>query len=177
MLTKQHIQEGLSIAYVTAVANRAGIMCDVRQQFDYKVDGTFSGVWKLDNGYDNNGYKIDFQLKASVNVEIKENIVYYDLDVKNYNDLIITKFGTPRILIVLKLPKDESKWLNISEEEFIIKNCAWWCTLKGAAPSDNEKKQRIYIPRAQVFDTKAINTLMEKVEGGDKLWYSQIQAE
>lgn len=170
MLTKQHIQEGLAISYVMAVANRAGVVCDVKPQFDYKVDGTFSGIIQFPNGdYCNNGFKIDFQLKSSTNVEIKDSLVAYDLEMKNYRDLIRTDYGTPRILILLKLPKNEEEWLNLDQDRMILKNCAWWFSLRALENSENKETKRIFIPVENVFDVTAINNLMERVEGGEKL--------
>lgn len=40
MLTEEHIKEGLSRAYVLAVAHRAGFNIS-KSEFDYGIDGTF----------------------------------------------------------------------------------------------------------------------------------------
>lgn len=65
MITLQHIEEGLSRAYVAAVVARAGAIL-YTPQFDYGVDGTIARVQRIASGrYIEDGVKFDFQLKAT----------------------------------------------------------------------------------------------------------------
>lgn len=170
MLTEEHIKEGLSKAYVSAVANKAGMNCEINgRQFDYGIDGTFSDVRILPNGRrSESGFKIDFQLKSTVNIRVEDSEVIYSLNAKNYNDLVETAVGTPRILIVLALPQESDDWLSINEERLLLKKCAWWCSLRGKERTNNTASVNIHIPRDQILTVNEITRIMELVKAGEQ---------
>lgn len=171
-LTEEHIKEGISRAYVQAIANCAGFNFEKSDQ-DYGIDGTFSGVkFRKRNNEDSyrrvsDGCKLDFQLKASVNVSIENDVVKYNLEAKNYNDLVDEDICTPRILIVYKLPKEKAEWIHVSEDVTLFRNCAWWCYLSGKRPTSNKEKIMISIPRKQIFNQDSLTELMAKVKKGE----------
>lgn len=166
MITDEHIMEGLSLAYITAVAHMTGMDC-AYTKFDYGIDGTFSDVKIRPNGRRNtNGFKIDFQLKSTTNIIVKPNEISYKLEAKNYNDLVETDIGTPRILIVFHMPSDKNHWLNLSESELVLKHCAWWTCLHGQAASTNKSNRTIKIPRKQLFNVGSLQELMTRHREG-----------
>lgn len=171
-LTEEHVKEMLSRSYVQAIVSACGFNMS-RYENDYGMDGTISivkfrkdkhtkGVRKVESGY-----KLDFQLKASINVEIDEENIKYDLEVKNYNDLVDEDIGTPRVLIVYQLPRNKEEWIKVGTSGMELKGPAWWCTLSGEAESDNEQKKRIAIPRKQQFNMENLKELMGKVKRGE----------
>lgn len=173
MLTKNHICEGLSRAYIQAVAHRAGFNLSVRE-FDYGLDGTFHEVSQVvEPGgkprYRESGFKIDFQAKASSSpnlIQLQEETLRYTLEAKSQRDLV-QNGGTPRILVVLLLPSDETQWLTCTEDALTLRRCAWWMSLRGQAPTTNDETVRIEIPRAQRFDVEALTAMMNRVRSGD----------
>lgn len=167
MLTEEHIKEGLSKAFVSAIATKAGMNCAVRE-YDYGMDGTFIDVKIAKDGKRRieSGFKIDFQLKSTINIEIKEDKIVYPLDAKNYRDLIDEEVGTPRILILFYLPRDSDKWLKTTEEKLTLRHCAWWHSLKGEAYKTNSSTVTINIPRNQLFTVEALQRLMSIVRDG-----------
>jgi len=167
MLTEQHIEEGLGRAYIMAISNRAGLTCEFPLS-DFGIDGTISNISILEDGRRfHDSFKIDFQLKSSINVELKDDVIKYALEVKNYNDLINTNVGMPRILILFKLPQDRNTWLSINEEEMVLKNCAWWCSLRGNEPTPNTSNKTIDIPRSQILTPETLRGLMDSVKRGE----------
>ncbi|MFC3798108.1 DUF4365 domain-containing protein [Cohnella sp. GCM10012308] len=168
-MIEQHIKEGLSRAYTLAVAHKAGFNCS-KPEYDYGIDGSIKDVQIIRPGrYLDCGFSIDYQLKCTVNVEYEKDHLKYDLEAKTYNDLIIEDVGTPRILILFVLPSDQSQWLNISTNHTILKNCAWWYSLKGMPPTNNENTIRIRIPLEQILTEHALSELMSKVRKGEEL--------
>lgn len=167
-ITEQHIKEGLSVAFVTAIAHYSGLLLG-GFSFDYGLDGNFSGVRKTGKRYASNGFYLDFQLKASCNVEIFDDYIKYNLEAKTYNDLVDTNVGTPRILILYKLPNERSLWFNINEGGISLKECAWWCSFVGQEPTTNKERIMIKIPRSQVLTPDILRDLMNKVERGEEL--------
>ncbi|MCM3175926.1 DUF4365 domain-containing protein [Paenibacillus sp. MER 99-2] len=166
-MIESHIKEGLSRAYATAVAHRAGMNFS-RPDFDYGIDGIFRDIQNINGRYCDSGHNIDIQLKATVNVIREENYIKYDLEAKNYNDLV-SESGSPRMLVLFVLPKDQNEWLRISEKGTILKNCAWWCSLKGMKPTDNSNTVRVSIHKDQVLTEVSLRQLMNKVKMGENL--------
>lgn len=165
-LIDEHIKEGISKAYVQAIAHYTGLNFE-RPEYDYGVDGTFSGIKVRNKRRVSNGFRLDFQLKASINVEVEKDSVKYALEAKNYNDLVDKEVCTPRILILYKLPKDKSEWIDISEDRTIFKDCAWWCYLCGEEPTKNKDNITIRIPKEQIFNQYSLKELMHRVEQGE----------
>jgi hypothetical protein len=138
---------------------------------DYGMDGTFACVKiRQENGKSRrveDGYNLDFQLKASINVDFEEEAVKYNLEVKNYNDLIDEEIGTPRILILYMLPQDKKKWINVNFDGMLLKGPAWWCILNGEPASSNLHTKTIRIPRSQLLTIDSLTELMNKVRKGE----------
>lgn len=174
MLPDNHIREGLSRAYLMSVASRAGLLIDLKRDFDLGIDGTFHGVkvrTKPNGGrrYVESGFKIDFQIKASHNCIIKGDEIIFDLEAKNYTDLIDTAVGTPRILVLLRLPDDQTKWFTQTSQRLILRHCVYWCSLYGHKSTANDKTVRIRIPTSQRLTVKALRKLMKRVQSSGKI--------
>lgn len=173
MLTDKHIREGLSRAYIQAVAFRAGFNVAF-DAFDYGIDGTFSEVKRVNepNGtsrYRQSGFKIDFQAKASSSanrLSISDTSIEFALEAKSQRDLADPE-GTKRILILLVLPDDPAQWLATDEDALVLRRCAWWLWLQGQAPTTNSDSVVVQIPRAQRFDVAALQAMMQRVRVGE----------
>jgi len=175
MLTREHIQEDLSRAYIQAVAAKAGVNVALSARaHDYGVDGTFHQVEIRPESRDGkaygrrceSGFCLDFQAKSSTSWDEKEGEIVYDLEAKTYNDLVSrAKSATPIILILMCLPSDEKQWLVWSEEELLLRKCGYWHRLTGER-TGNTGTTRIRIPKSQQLDPAAIIGLLESVEAG-----------
>lgn len=166
-LTDEHIKEELSFAYTQAISAYAGMGCEQRRR-DYGIDGSINEIIysKIRKRHVESGYSIDFQLKATVNAKIKDGIILYDLEVKNYRDLIDVNTGKARILILYCLPREKKEWLDILEDEIKLRKCAYWCSLKGFPDVLNKRRVRIKFPESQKFTPDELTRLMHLVKGG-----------
>lgn len=169
-MTEQHIKEELSFAYTQAISAYAGMKCEQRTK-DYGIDGSIHDIkyYKARKRYGESGFSIDFQLKATVNAKIVRGIIKYDLEVKNYRDLIDTEVGNPRILILYCLPREKEEWVNILNDELKLRKCAYWCSLRGYPDVANKERIRIAFPDTQRFTTDELIRLMGLVKGGAAL--------
>lgn len=168
MLTDQHIAEDLSRAYVQAVAAKAGVNLSTRVH-DYGVDGTFHPIRIVNGRRAEAGFPLDFQLKASKNWTMNEEHAVYDLEVKTYNDLILRKSTSgaiPCILILLCLPENPQEWLEISEEQLLLRRCCYWHYLTGDL-TENTETIRVRIPKAQRLTLESLLALLQRVKEGD----------
>lgn len=167
-ITVQHQKESLGQAYVRAVVAKSGYSIAVSEH-DYGVDGLIKDVINRGGRYFETGFGINFQLKSSVAVNFEKEYLVYDLESKNYNDLVYQTKMLPNILVLFVMPREKELWLRVEQEQLSIRHCAWWCSLAGLEPTDNIESQRIRIPIHQVLNPENLIGLMDKVKGGQQL--------
>ncbi len=93
----------------------------------------------------------------------------YALKSKNYEDLRHSDYQVPRILVVVFVPEQVKDWTSHTEQEFTMRYCAYWASLRGFPPSPNESSTTVYLPRAHLFDVVGLETLMDRIGRGDTL--------
>ena len=159
LLSSTDIEEALSCRYVQAVAARAGFTTSKQ---DYDRDG-------IDLQIQAGGRRrprLDVQLKATINLQRLQTGEYsYSLKAGNYAQLI-GDCHVPRILIVLELPRDPDKWLEVSDDELRLRRRAYWCSLAGKADVENKAAIAIHLPKEQVFNVEALKKLMDRAATG-----------
>ncbi|MGB0931429.1 MAG: DUF4365 domain-containing protein [Chitinophagales bacterium] len=160
-MTVEQIKEQLSKAFLFAIASRLG--CLVRDEnLDLGVDVTIQFPFILHRNQRKRflgaGKSIHVQLKTTTmsQVVVDKDTIRYDLEVKNFNDLIDCRdfrqndrSETPLIVILFILPNEPDDWIIVKEEELIIKKFAFWYYPKeDAKKSPNKYKTRIHIPKS-----------------------------
>jgi uncharacterized protein DUF4365 len=87
-LPREHLLDELAMAYVQAVAAAAGAIIAVGGR-DYGVDGTLRHILQIeDDRYGQSGFAVDYQLKGSTISASENDIIKYDLKVRNYNSIV-----------------------------------------------------------------------------------------
>ena len=176
-LTGNDIESELSYAYLHAVASNAGASCLVATR---SLDG--NGIDAIITGwgpYPNGGYleeiTIHVQLKATIGVPIEKNghFSYFLKEIKQYNDLRAYTVSVPRILVVLFLPTNAAEWLNISPSELILKKCAYWTSLRGAADPTNKTGETVYLPISQIMNSNNLLEIFAKLSRQEVLNYTK----
>jgi len=173
-LSQNDIESELSYAYLHAVASKIGANCQIanRHADNRGVDVQLTAYGPFPNG---KLQEVDLkvQLKATVNVpsETNTHISYSFKGIAQYNDLRNTNNQTPRILVVLFLPKDAESWLEISEEALALKKAAYWVSLRGAPESSNEKAQTVYLPKNQLLTPQSLQELFSIISQRKPLEY------
>lgn len=161
LLTDNYRKEALSWAYVRAVAGFAGYTVSV-ENFDLDgIDLRIHAGGRLSPS-------IGLQLKATDHLGDAHrdgNYRYNDLPVGNYERLIRPS-QVPRYLVLLALPSDEPDWLTVSVDHLMMRRCAYWVSLAGAAETDNRGTVTVSIPPGNLFDPVALQQLLEWSRGG-----------
>jgi hypothetical protein len=97
-------------------------------------------------------FKLDFQLKATTVTGILDagDDVKFDLEVKNYNDLIQRRDEPlPLHLVVVVLDSTPPACVNLDEERLgLAFKAYWYLPAENAEASDNVQQIRITIPKA-----------------------------
>jgi Domain of unknown function (DUF4365) len=167
LLPQQTVEELLSLAHVQAIAGQAGVSMSYFD-LDYGFDGTFRSIRARGNRLVTQGLAVDFQLKASINYLVEPEYIVYDLEVKNYNDLIDRKLsnsGIPCILLLKTLPTSRDAWLTADENALVLGGGCYWTYLDGEL-STNSKTVRIRISRQQLFLHESLQWMLNNVDLG-----------
>lgn len=59
-----------------------------------------------------------------------------------------------------------------TDEQLLLKRCAYWVSLRGAQESTNGSGQTIYLPRKQVFSPEGLNDLLARIARREELQYA-----
>jgi hypothetical protein len=169
-MPEQQVKELLSKDYLGVIASRAGFKKN-QPAIDNGVDLAFT----YPTSYNKNGHKrildsghsLEFQLKATTENGIypDANGFFYDLEVKNYNDLIYRRdhFHSPLILVVFILPADKNNWMNIDVNFLVMrKNAFWYYPAQHAKASSNASSVRIFVPDANRINAGFFNEMIIK---------------
>ena len=162
-MTREHRQEGLSLAYIHAVAALAGWTWSGRST-DYGADISLCYVEQYGHFRFESAVKIDVQAKSTASPVLDQHCLRFDLPVSNYEWLRRSDVYCPRVLAVLVLPPEEAKWLSISEKQLVMKNCMYWTILKGSKPTKNKRTVRVELPRKNVFSADALRQIYLSVK-------------
>jgi len=159
MLPRNQRQEALSRAYVRAIAAQAGVICTALET-DFGFDLLLRAVILAGQQYWDGGAQVEVQLKSTTRAAMQETSLVYDLEVRAYDLLRQVRVGRPRILVLVVLPEEESQWLTQSEDDLILRRCAYWMSFRGAATTASHTTVRIAVPRANVFSVESLQRMM-----------------
>ncbi len=170
MMMDEHIKEAISLRYIELIAAYNGFKTNLSYH-DYGTDLNIVEVgYRNENGkkrLSDTGREIKIQLKATtVNSILEEQkIIKYDLDSKNFNDIIKRRNSAyPLILILFILPTNRKDWLSITEEELRVKKCAYWYfPEENKVRTSNSSKKRIEINKNNLIKPDSLNEIINKL--------------
>lgn len=162
-------KEQFSIAYARAIASAAGVNTSTPEVDDDSIDIEFQ-VRGIIGGGTKRSPKLDAQLKCtSAAAPTPDQDAYFDLKIKNYNDLRETDLFVPRILIVVFVPESTDQWINIENNNTLLQHSGYWVSLCGQPETQNQRTVRIPISVENVFNQNGITQLMEKLCRGEAI--------
>ena len=161
IVTETEQKQQISVAYVHAVASRAGFTCE-REESDYdSVDVRIGAIGKLDGNSFCESPSIHFQLKATATDCRKQDHLAFPISLKNYNDLRKQTLN-PRYLVVLLLPPDPALWLEQNEERMISRSCSYYVSLAAREPVPNRDNVTIHLPRNNQLTVLSLTALLSQ---------------
>lgn len=176
LLSTQNIEAELSYAYIHAVAAVAGMEGQVtgRHLDNAGVDATISAREQFAADSLLTDLSLHVQLKATKKQPTEDSrgrFSYFFAGIDRYDRLRLAQAMPPRVLVVLFLPAEGSDWLQWSAERLVLQRCAYWVSLLGAAESENDTGQTVYLPQAQVFSPAGLRALMTLISRQQRLQY------
>jgi len=142
--------------------------CSFRD-FDYGVDVTVHEIKRKENRYGESGFSLDIQAKSVCGLCPTEAFLAYDLNVKNYEDLRDPDNPKPRVLVLLILPEEETERTSLTEEQLVVRRCAYWLSLQGAPHTENKDTIRVKVPRGNMFSVESLQRLFVLMHAGEDL--------
>jgi hypothetical protein len=138
----------------------AGVIYQPQNSYDYGVDGQFQPVVMRGARRISSGHPLDFQAKSTVNWELSDGKIVYDLEAKAYNDIVSrTPSETTLILILLCLPRDQTEWHTVLGAQTTLRHCCYWDFLTGEV-TENVASKRIFIPSENVLTSESLKMLL-----------------
>ena len=152
-------EERLSMAYILAIAARAGYTTAERDLDRDGIDLSIQAGGTMRPA-------LDLQLKATINLGApRDGAFQFRLPVRNHN-LLCAPTQTPRLLVVLDLPRNENQWMTVTRDELVLRRCAYWANLSGRDETDNAESITVPIPENHLFDVPTLQVLMEQSRTG-----------
>jgi hypothetical protein len=169
MLPDKKIEQKLSESYLRAIAAMAGCTVKIPED-DFGIDYSIHGI-RMNNGrVSEDGTSVDVQLKSTTDYREEDDSFAYQIENKNFNDLVLGDTLAPRILVVLFMPRPKVEWTNQTVNELMIRKCAYWAWLRGQPPKEKlDSKTTIKLSKRRVFSSDALRSIMSaiKTNGGD----------
>jgi hypothetical protein len=127
------IQENLSFSYLHAITSSAGGICSATSRGEdnrgkdarltFTTDGIITNV------------DIDVQLKSvRTKLTVNNGKISHSISTDQYKKYT-QKSTTPLLFVLFCLPENKEEWLTFTQEELILKKCAYWTGLQ-CAPSN-----------------------------------------
>ncbi|MXS83859.1 DUF4365 domain-containing protein [Nitrosomonas oligotropha] len=166
MLPTQTIEELISVSYVSAIIAYSGFAPNAVAK-DYGIDLEVRKIGEHRNKRIDLGAFLELQLKASINWSAEDAHVVFDLEADAYNRLVFRRDNSsmPCALVVCCFPKEKEAWLNVAEDELMIRKCCYYHFIDGAE-TKNTSSQRIRIPRNQLLTPESLHELKQKLYEG-----------
>lgn len=160
-ITVQHTKENLCAAHIYAICASAGVLLGGAHVHDYGVDGIFNTVVHRGIRRVVSGFPLDFQAKSTVDWEIKDNFVIYDLESKTYNDIVSrSPAETTLLLVLLCLPRDSTDWHSVTSQFTTLRNCCFYHSFQGMTVKNENSTKRIKIPVNQLLTPSSLIQLL-----------------
>ncbi len=170
--SQQDIEAHLSYAYLHAVASHAGYLCRVATTAEDKegidavvtAHGLFAGTWRTQ-------VTINIQLKATIKAPVDDgtHLSYFVQGIRRYDELRRDHREPVRILVVLFLPPQHPDWLTCSEEQLVLKRCAYWASIRNAPAADNDSGKTVKVPKNQLLNPENLKALVERLALGNDI--------
>lgn len=100
-------------------------------------------------------------LKASVNLAPPRNGGFrFRLNRRSY-DILRSNGQHPAVSVVLDLPHNPDRWLEVSDDALLLRHRAYWASLAGAPPRSGRQTVAVDLPAKNVLNLAAPNALMD----------------
>jgi hypothetical protein len=144
-------QEQISLAYLAAVATRAGAT---------------SALWNVDkDGVDvtlqRDFIDVAFQMKCTyAPILLSDGETYaFDLDVPTYNKLRAPNRSSAGYLGLVVVPRDLDEWLTHDEDSLLMRCKGYYARIQNSPDVSTKETTRIHLPKKQRLDQAGLDDI------------------
>src|SRR5262249_37401598 len=150
-MTDKHRSEDFSMAYIQAIAAKAGANIWITLRHDYGIDLMFTKINSYQTLSKRRGKRrteaksipLPCQVKSSKEWEFRGDRVVYDLEAQAFDDLV---YGDTCFLILMCLPPTMHEWSYQDEQNLRLYHCCYyWEPSEEDEMTGNDYKKRICI--------------------------------
>ena len=151
--SENDIKERLSIAYVTAIAARAGCQIATLDIDKSSIDAIVCPIAGAKS-------HVNLQLKSTTESLASEGLVRVALPIKNYNDLRDMTSNVPHYLVILQLPTNPAEWLTATPDQLVMHGKAYFGNFFGQPSVPNTATRTVVLPQSQRFDVATLERMI-----------------
>lgn len=161
-LHETECKQQFSLAYAHAVTSMARCtMENIRVDVE-RVDFVVRQVAGHDQ-YDD--AQVQVQMKCTSQDVMKADGVHWSLDLAHYDSLRAERTYVPKILVVLIVPTKFQQWMDHTHERAILRQGAYWASLRGAPEIDTDTKT-VTLPKGNTFDVPGLLSMLKRIGDG-----------
>lgn len=159
LLSDVERRAALARLYARAVAAGAGYAAEDR---DFERDGIDLRIFAAAAMRP----ALGLQLQAAADLgQPRGGAWSFPLKRRNF-DMLRMPAQTPRLLVVLDMPEDETRRLTIARDMLTLRGRAWWASLKDCEDKPNRLSVTVKIPEDNAFDVEGLRRLMDRSRDG-----------
>jgi hypothetical protein len=163
--THTQAMEQLQEAYVCAVASAAGALVDRVDRDMHKYDVELIRQPHIDQ----EEVSVRLQLKATTTIRPKPGATDLSFKFKSradYASLAMPRTVVKHLLVVMVVGTDQRRWADAQHTSLSVQHCCYWLSMEGMSTKDLPDSPTVKIPMANVFDSRALSDILDRVEGG-----------
>jgi hypothetical protein len=144
-------QEQISLAYLSAVATRAGA---TSAQWNVDKDG-------VDVTLKRDHIQVEFQMKCSFSPTLLADGETYafDLDIRTYNLLRHPNRSAAGFLGLVVVPGDLEEWLAHDEDSLLMRCAGYYARIQNLPAVSTDSTTRIHLPKKQRIDSAGLDSI------------------
>ena len=160
------IKEQISYSYLRAIVSYMGgqLQKTGHQLDDDGIDVTIRLPQGRLGHTKNPKPEIDVQVKSTTSPIYSSDGKYlnYDLKVSVYNAMREANSSIPTMFMILVLPTDVGEWVDINDNEMILKHIMYWYSTVDSerTPAEDQSTIRLKIPVRNIVNTDSLQMIM-----------------
>jgi hypothetical protein len=126
--------------------------------------------WKVQADASDDDLEPEVHIQVKTTTSARENAdgsLSVTLWVHDYNKLV-KKTTVPRILVVVVIPKQRTRWLQHNQDHVRAEKCLYWMHLEGHPPSCNGAKCTVRVQRNRQFTAAALKGMLRRISNGGR---------
>ena len=160
----EQLQEG----YVASVAASAGCSVEFMRHDRYRVDALV--IRQIDQSREEVSVKAALKNTTLARPDPARPYFSYQFHKREHLESLTMPRKDPKaILLVMVTTPEQAMWTECDHESLKVRHCCYWAYFEGDTVTPGVQSPSVQIPTANVFDSAALTTIMDKLDRGESL--------